>query len=198
MAAEVVEVIFPAIHCPMEDATDHALIAAYRRGDAAALKPLVDRHLPALSGFCWQLMLNRTQAEDLAQETFLKALRSLDSYRGLSQFQTWLFAIASNLAKSRLTRGRREVAATQQLEQLSTRTDQTPDQIAMQSELAEEIQTALAELPLALRSAMVLMVVHGSSPEVIAEIEGCTVNTVYWRIHKARKLLKRRLQQWTT
>ena len=131
----------------MEDATDHALIAAYRRGDAAALKPLVDRHLPALSGFCWQLMLNRTQAEDLAQETFLKALRSLDSYRGLSQFQTWLFAIASNLAKSRLTRGRREVAAAQELEQLSTRRDQTPDQIAIQSNWRRRFKRRLRNCP---------------------------------------------------
>jgi RNA polymerase sigma-70 factor (ECF subfamily) len=182
----------------MDDATDNCLIAAYHQGDAAALRILVDRHLSAVSAFCYQLVLNRTQAEDLAQETFLKAIRSLTSYRGTAQFKTWLFAIAANLAKTSRALQWRETTAAIEFDQLATSVEQAPEQTALQNELATEIEAAMHELPLPLRAAIVLLVVHGTSPQEIAEIEGCPLNTIYWRIHEARKLLKRRLQQWTT
>ncbi|WP_254508105.1 RNA polymerase sigma factor [Anatilimnocola floriformis] len=182
----------------MDDATDNQLIAAHLRGDDTALQRLVDRHLPAVSGFCFQLALKRPLAEDLTQETFLRAIRSLSSFRGGSAFRTWLFSIASNLAKNRLARDSRETAVGNQVDELTTPVTDAPDQSALQSELAEEIDAALEELPLNLRSALVLSVVHGMPSPAIAEIEGVAVNTIYWRIHEARKILKRRLQQWTT
>jgi RNA polymerase sigma-70 factor (ECF subfamily) len=182
----------------MDDATDNQLIAACRGGDAPALKQLVDRHLPAVSNYCFQLALNRNMAEDLAQETFLRAIRSLATFRGSAAFRTWLFTIASNLAKTRLASGARERTIEGDVEQLSLSRHDPPDRSVLQGELAEEMETALHELPLNLRSALVLSVVHEVAPREIAEMEGCAVNTIYWRIHEARKILKRRLQQWTT
>jgi RNA polymerase sigma-70 factor, ECF subfamily len=182
----------------MNDATDQQLIAAHIRGDAVALRRLVDRHLPAVSAFCFQLALHRAAAEDLTQETFLRAIHSLATYRGTAAFQTWLFTIASNLAKTRLARAAREQPAGDGIDQLSTRPDQAPDRPALESELADEIEAALNELPLHLRSALVLSVVYEKSPQEIADVEGCPLNTIYWRIHEARKILKQRLQQWTT
>jgi RNA polymerase sigma-70 factor (ECF subfamily) len=183
----------------MDDATDNQLIAACRAGDGLALQQLVDRHLPAVSNYCFQLALNRAAAEDLAQETFLRAIRSLASFRGAAAFRTWLFTIASNLAKSRLTSQARERAVGDgDIEQLSLAQHDPPDRSLLQGELAEEMEAALHELPLTLRSALVLSVVHEVPPQEIAVMEGCAVNTIYWRIHEARKILKRRLQQWTT
>lgn len=182
----------------MHDATDISLIAAYQQGDATALPILVNRYLAGVSAFCYQLVLNRAQAEDLAQETFLKAIRSLASYRGTSQFKTWLYAIAANMAKTRRSQQWREAASLIEFDHLEAHDEPAPDRSVLASELAAEIEAAMHDLPLPLRSAIVLLVVHESTPQEIAEIEGCPLNTIYWRIHEARKLLKRRLQQWTT
>jgi RNA polymerase sigma-70 factor (ECF subfamily) len=182
----------------MDDATDNRLIAAHCSGDETALPQLVERHLPAVSAYCFQLALRRSLAEDLTQETFLRAIHSLTTYRGAAAFRTWLFTIASNLAKTRLAQTSRESPVGDEVDQLSSPREEAPDSSALQSELAEEIDAALEDLPLQLRSALVLSVVHGVSPQKIAEVEGCALNTVYWRIHEARKILKRRLQQWTT
>jgi RNA polymerase sigma-70 factor (ECF subfamily) len=177
----------------MNDLSDEELIAAHHRGDEGALACLVGRHTKGLGAYCYQMTLDRHLAEDLAQETFVKAIRSLGTFRQASSFKTWLFRIATNVVRDSWSRTRKEVLIPDDDELHS---DHSPERQAMDNELDDAIRSGLAELPLALRTALVLTSLQGVSPQEVATMEGCTVSTVYWRVHEARKLMKRRLHVW--
>jgi RNA polymerase sigma-70 factor (ECF subfamily) len=179
------------------DRPDAVLIEAFRQGEAAALDGLVERHLRGVWGLAFQLTLSPAAADDLTQETFLRAIRGLSNYRGEAAFRTWLFRIMVNVS-----RDLHATAAKQAVDLLSAgaepaaRSHETPERAVMQVELEQEINQALAELPEHLRLAMALTAMQGLTPDEAADVEGCTTSTIYWRIHEARKLLRKRLEVW--
>lgn len=169
------------------DVSDDELIAAYRGGDLNALEQLVGRHLAAVWSLASQLMLCQARADDLAQESMLRVIR------GLGGFRTWLFRIVVNTSHEMRARSQRDGvdhSDSQQFDPIDPSHD-GPEHLAMRTEMEQGIALAVEGLPLNLRTALVLTTLHDFSPQDVAEMEGCAVNTIYWRIHEARKLLRK-------
>jgi RNA polymerase sigma-70 factor (ECF subfamily) len=149
-----------------------------------------------------RLLRDRTEAEDVAQEAFVKAYRALGSFRGDSAFYTWLYRIAVNTARNALaSRQRRPLeyeAGLSEAEQTAVEarmhhTD-TPEAAALSEEIHQAVNRAIGELPEDLRTAIVLREVEGLSYEEIAAAMDCPVGTVRSRIFRAREAIDRVLE----
>ena len=174
--------------------TDAELIEAHRRGDGSAAGVLVARHLARVRSLLFQLVLDRDEADELTQEVFVNVLRNLDGFRGEAAFATWLHRIAVNTARQAARRTRNRP-----LEQNGAVRDASGEVLAPEGELIrneqrDRVQRALDKLSPPLRSAVVLTVMQGLSAGEAAEIEGCPVGTMYWRVHEARRLLRDELK----
>jgi len=173
------------------------LIQRCLAGDASAFEPLVERYRQRVWRLAYQLLHDREEAWDCAQEAFVRAFHSLASFRGQSAFYTWLFRITVNVATDR-QRARGAQARAFGAERLSeeewkrTMPDlgARPDQAAVQSEQRERIRQALDALPPKARTIIMLSDVEGLSYREIAEVLGCPIGTVMSRLHNARKRLK--------
>ena len=143
------------------------------------------------------------EAEDVAQEAFLKAYQALPSFRGDSQFYTWLYRIAVNTAKNHLvSRGRRppstdvDMEDAQQVDDSSMlREMDTPEANLEKEDMRMVINKAIEELPEELRTAFTLREFSGLSYEDITEIMDCPVGTVRSRIFRAREAIDRRIKE---
>jgi RNA polymerase sigma-70 factor (ECF subfamily) len=181
---------------------DEAAVRAVRRGEKEAFAVLVNRHKESVYGMLMRLTCNRQAAEELAHETFVRAFRRLSSFRGESRFSTWLIQIAINLARDYAReQGRNRVVS------LDAMLEQDPDSPVLaeaysrsdplnemeESELIEQFENALEELPQSYREVFVLRHLQNVSYEDIAEATGDSVGSLKVRAHRARKLLKERL-----
>ena len=180
--------------------TDEELIAAFRdSGDPGVLGGVVRQHVTKVRTMISQMIINDADVDDLTQEVFLRATRNIARFRGESQFSTWLYRIAMNTTHSFLRRqNQRQPAAGEVLVGCVDCRASTPERLAMADELNDAITVAVGSLPPALRAAVVLTTLQGLGASEAAGIEGCTVATMYWRIHKARKILKKRLDKYLT
>lgn len=152
---------------------------------------LVDQFREQVFGLCYRMLGHRQDAEDMAQETFVRALASLASWDPLRDFRPWLLAIAANRCRSLLAvRGRRPVPMAEP-EHIA---DARPDAWRAQH-LAEELELALETLRDEYRQAFVLFHTNGLSCAEVAEILDCPVGTVKTWIHRARLELARRLHR---
>ena len=168
-------------------------------GDVRVLGEAVRHHVARVRTMIYQMILNETDADDLTQEVFLRAIRGLAGFRGESRFSTWLYQIAMNTTHSFLRRQSRLPPAPEEaLAESADCLDSTPDRVAMAGELDRAITAAVDSLPPALRAAVVLTMLQGMDVREAAEIEGCATATMYWRIHKARKALKKQLGEHLT
>jgi RNA polymerase sigma-70 factor, ECF subfamily len=185
-------------------ASDDELVSAHRRGDAQALSLLVERHLPAVASLARQLMGKRALADDLTQESFLRAIRGLVNFRGGATFRTWLFRIVVNTSRDMGAKYQNNNAkhlsqafvADVPLIEPEDQTQPGPERVVLQMELEQSISIAMEKLPLDLRTALILTTMHDFSPREVADMAGCSLNTIYWRIHEARKLLRTQLEPW--
>jgi RNA polymerase sigma-70 factor, ECF subfamily len=145
----------------------------------------------------YHMVLNKADADDLTQQVFVRAIRGISLFRGQSQFSTWLHQIAMNTVR-RFLRGRKH-APPMHDDVLATRVDGrafAPDQFAMANELDGELTAAMHSLPATLRAAIVLTSIQGLDARQAADVEGCPIATMYWRIHRARKMLEKRLAKY--
>ena len=173
------------------------LIRRCLAGDTEAFEPLVERYRQRVWRLAFQLLHDREDAWDCAQEAFVRAFHSLASFRGQSAFYTWLFRITVNVATDRQrARGAhaRAFGAERVPEEEWKRTTPDPgggpDQSAVQSEQRERIRQALDALPPKARTIIMLSDVEGLSYREIAEVLDCPIGTVMSRLHNARKRLK--------
>jgi RNA polymerase sigma-70 factor, ECF subfamily len=173
------------------------LIRRCLAGDTEAFEPLVERYRQRVWRLAFQLLHDREDAWDCAQEAFVRAFHSLASFRGQSAFYTWLFRITVNVATDRQrARGAhaRAFGAERVPEEEWKRTTPDPgggpDQSAAQSEQRERIRQALDALPAKARTIIMLSDVEGLSYREIAEVLDCPIGTVMSRLHNARKRLK--------
>ena len=178
-------------------ADERELIDRCLAGDASAFEPLVERYRQRVWRLAYQLLHDREEAWDCAQEAFVRAFHSLASFRGQSAFYTWLFRITVNVATDRQrARGAqaRAFGAERLPEEEWKRTmpdpGARPDQAATQSEQRERIRRALDALPPKARTIIMLSDVEGLSYREIAEVLACPIGTVMSRLHNARKRLK--------
>ena len=185
----------------MEQRTESELIAAYRQGDVGALDFLIQRYLPRIYGFQFRMLHDQATAEDLTQETFLKMWRSLKSFDATKSFKTWIFTIAKNVAidylrkKKPLTAFPFEMGDEDHLpaEEREVYTDPqplAPARLAQES-LREEIDLALAQLPLKTRSIVLLHDVDDLTFAEIAELSQESLNTIKSRYRRAILFLRR-------
>jgi len=142
------------------------------------------------------------EAEDIAQEAFIKAYRALPTFRGDSAFYTWLYRIAINTAKNSLVSKKRrpidydlDLQDPEQYALQARMTDgETPEHLVLTDEIRETVNGAMAELPEDLRTAIVLREIDGLSYEEIAASMDCPVGTVRSRIFRAREAIDRKLR----
>ena len=176
--------------------SDEQLVASYQdSGQREALDELTERHLGTVRAMIYPMVLDKTLADDLTQEVFLRVFRGLTSFDGRSRFSTWLYRVTMNTAHGFLARHRRSpVNFRAELPDRCQSSSEHPESAAMQGELESAVEAAVRDLPPKLRAAMVLITLERLEVGEAARIEGCTKATMYWRLHEARKRLKRRLK----
>lgn len=173
---------------------DQELVERVQNGDKAAFDILVRKYEHKLANVISRYIRDPSEVLDVAQESFIKAYRALPNFRGDSAFYTWLYRIGINTAKNYLVAANRRPPGddvdVQDAEQFDggagLREYATPERLALQSELAATIQSAIDALPDELRTAIVLRELDGLSYEEIASAMDCPIGTVRSRIFRAR------------
>ena len=187
------------------DALDRADMARLQAGQDAALNDLMSRHATPVFHFLSRLTGSAEDANDLAQETFVRVFKSSQSYRTGEKFSTWLFTIAANLARNHFRWRWRHPQLS-----LDAENDETgqslggtlpanaprPDEAALAAERAGAVRSAVQTLPEELRAAIVLCEWEEASVAEAATILGATPKAVESRLYRARKLLRESLQRW--
>lgn len=177
---------------------DEELVTSFiNQGRPEILDQLVHRHVAKVRSMIYPMVLNDADADDLTQEVFFRMVRGLSAFEGRAKFSTWLYRIVMNTTHTFL--GRKASCKSGNREKVPDGIDQRSDpaeRLAMNRELDEAINGALSLLSPKLRAAIVLTAIQGMEVSEAARIEGCSVATVYWRIHQARKILRDRLQNY--
>ncbi|MFL3654918.1 MAG: RNA polymerase sigma factor RpoE [Halioglobus sp.] len=178
-------------------ATDQQLVARVQKGDSRAFDMLVLKYQHKIFSLISRYVRDADDVQDVAQEAFIKAYRSLPSFRGDSAFYTWLYRIAINTAKNHLvSRSRRPPGSDVEVEDAEyfesgggLRTIETPENALFGEELKTVVQEAISALSEDLRTAITLREFDGLSYEDIADIMDCPVGTVRSRISRAREAI---------
>ncbi len=172
------------------------LVARAQGGDGAAFEELVVAHSPRVYRLLVRMLGSAADAEEVAQETFLKAWRALAGFRGEAQFSTWLFRITVNEANRRLARDARQRTlpiddAALQIPDLG----KGPAARVEEAELEGFLERCVAELPPGYRAAVVLRDIEGLTNEEAAEVLGLELANFKSRLHRARMAIRRRVEE---
>jgi RNA polymerase sigma-70 factor (ECF subfamily) len=176
--------------------SDADIVASYKAsGNPDVLGELLRRHIGSVRSLAYQMTFDDAASDDITQEVFLKVMSGLKSFRNESKFSTWLYRITMNTAHVHLKKQKQLVS--NNLSSLAEVVERsaTAEQHAMNDEVLAEIDRALRDLSPKLRAAIVLTAIQQLSPIEAAAVENCSTATMYWRVHQARKLLKRRLER---
>lgn len=185
-----------------DSAIDLELVRRVQRGEKRAFDLLVSKYQVRVAKLVGRLVSDRSEAQDVTQEAFIKAYRALSNFRGDSAFYTWLYRIAVNSAKNHLVaRSRRpptddvditdgdvEAAGVVMADMA------TPESYAVRDQLQSALGRALVELPEDLRTALTLCEMEGLSYDEIARVLDCPIGTVRSRIFRARRALDAKLK----
>ncbi len=181
---------------------DQQLVERVQRGDKRAFDLLVLKYQHKILGLIVRFVRDPHEAQDVAQEAFIKAYRALANFRGDSQFYTWLYRIAINTAKNYLvSRGRRPPESDVSAEDAEfmdgdhgLKDIESPERLMLRDEIEVTVHRAIAALPEDLRTALTLREFDGLSYEDIAAVMQCPVGTVRSRIFRAREAVDKALQ----
>ncbi|GAC1375549.1 MAG: hypothetical protein NVS2B12_33430 [Ktedonobacteraceae bacterium] len=181
----------------VESMSDPALVELVLSGDQDIFAVLVERYKDAVQNLAYRMLGNITEAEDVAQETFVRAYTQLATYKSAHKFSTWLLSIASHLAIDQLRRRRFLALPLEDVPFLEWIVDVGvgPELSALQGEQQDEIQVYLQRLPGKYRAVIVLRYWYDFSYEEIANALNLTPALVKARLHRARELLARYMQQ---
>ena len=175
----------PASALGRED--EQALVEACRRGERAALHQFYERYRRRVHSLIARIV-GAQDAEELAQEVFLRAFRGLEKFRGDAQLSTWMYRLAVNAALSHATRT--QARQKRDLGEEALMALPAEDAPATDPRLRARLEKALGELPAGYRAVLVLHDVEGLQHEEIAEILGCRVGTSKSQLHKARAKMR--------
>ncbi len=188
-----------AIREQLRTQDDSAVVSAFLAGEERAFQELAERYQTRLLNFIFRTIGDRERAEDLVQEVFIRVYRHIHRFDRSKKFSTWIYTIASNLAKNELrNRSRNPLVFFQtikknwqdddrplQFEDHSAR----PDDLYRKRHLRELVEALVAQLPEHHRQVFVLRELEGKSYEEIAEITGSPLGSVKGRLHRARREL---------
>jgi len=186
--------------------SDKILAQKAKQGDRESFEALYQKYKRRIFNYIYRMIGNRATAEDLTQETFVKAYMNLQNYREQNTFSAWLYKIAGNLVKNELRS--KVYRAGMSLEQplkvgeetlklidiIVDRTSDSPDLIARSHELRDAIQKVLNSLSLEHRTTLTLCDIQGLSYEEAGEILGLNVGTVASRLSRAREQFNKKLR----
>ncbi len=195
----------PASANPVVPGEELALVKRARQGDLAAYDELVRRYQERIYATIYHMTSNHEDANDLAQEAFIKAYHALKSFKGGSSFYTWVYRIAVNKTINYLKQ--RKNKAQMSLDDLDFNAEHDPDLVALISdktprrevnlaELQEKLNTAMQKLSEPHRLVVTLHDVQGLSHEEIADIMDCNIGTVRSRLFYARQQLQAYLSDY--
>jgi RNA polymerase sigma-70 factor (ECF subfamily) len=172
----------------MADADDE-LVLQCQNGSEAAFEELVRRHQQMIHALTFRMSGSAADAEDLAQEAFIRAYEQIGAFRSHAKFSTWLYSIAMHACLNwRRDEARRFRAEVNCAEEAAGQSEGAPNEIAQQA------QAALMKLPARQRAAIVLTLYDGLSHAEAAKVLQCSETTVSWRVFAA----KRKLKRWLT
>jgi RNA polymerase sigma-70 factor (ECF subfamily) len=176
--------------------TDELLMLDVQKGDLEAFEALYERYHKRLSHFILRFMKERSAAEDILQETFLRLLKGKKRFRKDSRFSTYLFTIARNLCLDTLKSWERKHIFISQENQIEKATDKSkgPDKILEETEMGKVIQNEIQALPLDQREVLVLSKYSGLSYDEIARIIQSTPAAVKQKAYRAMLSLKQKLK----
>lgn len=189
-----------------EVALDKALVARFKAGDEAAFEEMVSRYWDRIYAMVHKLLRNTQDAEEVTQDAFIRAHRGLENFRGDSSFSTWLYQIATNLARNRYwywwRRKRDKSVSFDQpvgadsattLGEIFPAEIESPEDIAITNEFKDRVAAAMELLNEKHREALVLRNVRNMSYEEIADALQISIGTVKSRIARARESLREKM-----
>ncbi|MGD9591449.1 MAG: RNA polymerase sigma factor RpoE [Candidatus Berkiella sp.] len=187
---------------PARSNVDFELVQQVRLGDKQAFDLLVQKYQFKILKLVNRYVNDPSEAMDVAQESFIKAYRALDKFRGDSAFYTWLYRIAINTAKNHIVSQSRRMIETDvevvDMEHTLTKNNlkeySAPEKILLDVEIEHAVNEVIQHLPKELRTAITLRELEGLSYEEIAGIMSCPVGTVRSRIFRAREAIERRIK----
>lgn len=181
---------------------DSELVKRVQQGDKAAFDILVQKYQQKVVNLISRFVSDQSECYDVAQETFIKAYRALDKFRGDSQFYTWLYRIAANTAKNHLaSRSRKSPKYAVDVDdaehysgESGLKDNATPENLLLTEEIKRTVYAAIEKLPEDLKSAITLRELEGLSYEEIADVMDCPIGTVRSRIFRARDAIDKELR----
>ena len=186
--------------------SDHDLVTRAQQGSEKAYRELLGRYQRPVFSIIYRMIRDREQAEDLAQETFVRVFNNIDRYDPRFKFSSWIFKIATNLTIDHIRRkeldtvsidGSRNAVTAEQIEATSitiASPDENPEELLEAKELGEEIEGAIGKLRPEYKAAILLRHVEGREYQEIAEILSLPLGTVKTYIHRGRNELREQLQ----
>jgi RNA polymerase sigma-70 factor (ECF subfamily) len=192
---------------PEEFDSDAHLVSRALEGELPAFERLVSRYQNKIVGYAARMLSDTDEAEDVAQEVFIKAYRSLDSFRGDAMFSTWLYRITTNLCIDRLRAKKRRPQQAYSLDEPYDKEDDKggreiadfsaePTREVEREELRRRVREVMAEMPEKMRTILIMCDMQGMAYEEIAKVLDCPLGTVKSRLFHARADLGRRLRPY--
>ena len=187
------------------DALDRADMEKLQTGHDAALNDLMERHATPVFHFLCRMLNNEDDANDLAQETFVRVFKSSKSFRAEQKFSSWLFTIAANLARNHFRWRARHPNVSLDAENSETEqslastlpaASHAPNEAVLAAERAMAVRGAVGKLPEDLREAIVLCEWENRSIAEAAKILQATPKAVESRLYRGRQILRERLKSW--
>lgn len=180
--------------------SDEELIAEFQQGVQQAFTHIVGRYKDQLMNYAVRYLGDRDEADDVVQETFIRVFRNPRAYRPLAKFSTWIYTIATNLARTQLRRRSRHftfsIGRGKEGEAHTEPAARTalPDRIADSGLLHRRIEEALAAIPEEFREVVVLCDIQELTYEEVSVIAGVNIGTVKSRLHRGRTRLQELLR----
>jgi RNA polymerase sigma-70 factor, ECF subfamily len=179
--------------------TDRELLALVLDGDKDAYRPIVERHTPTLFRVAYRITGNRSDAEEVVQESFLRAYQQLPRFELRSDFATWIYRITVNCAlnlvqKEKTSRSRQADPGTEHLEAKLRDTQATPERLAESAQISGHRESAMKNLTDIERTAFILRHMEERSMDEVATVLGMTVNSAKQAVFRSVQKMRRALE----
>lgn len=181
--------------------TDEELVARSMDGDADSFNQLIKRWERPIYALAYRTLGREDDARDVCQETFLRAYRAINGFRGQAKFSSWLYRIALNLCRDWMRRQRRTptVQAPEDVDIADLAAEHGPSEsietLVGRRQLGRAVAAAMARLPEEQRTAIVLKEYHGLTFQEIAEMQGVPLSTVKTRLYQGLSVVRRQLEK---